>query len=217
MVRNFVAVRFWRSPGRWFRLPEPAFAGARGGAMPAFRPAMMHAARPHFSAAPHRPFAPLPVRHHARAPPHGASRPRRTAPSSRRHRMATTLQAPQRHTERPHVRHLAHPVPRFARMTLSHPRAHLARRHHRVYYAGWGYPVTYGGDGWAISASPYDPAEGIPVYGPATSTDVRPETARPPRRRALPARARTTANACRSERVTVPASEGEREITVVRC
>jgi hypothetical protein len=57
---------------------------------------------------------------------------------------------------------------------------------------------------------PYDPAEIVPVYGPAPAAEEPAE----PARAAAP---RAENDACRSERVTVPSSGGEREITVVRC
>ena len=63
---------------------------------------------------------------------------------------------------------------------------------------------------------PYDPAEIIPVYGPAPAVVRRGRTGRCAAR-ALPRARDENADACRSERVTVPAADGEREITVVRC
>jgi hypothetical protein len=108
----------------------------------------------------------------------------------------------------------------FATTTVARPFAHLARRHHRIYHSGWDFPVTFGGDAYPgyYIGTPYDPAEAFPVYGPAPAEDQDP--ADPPARRApILSRAvnATPGEACRSEQVTVPASEGERTITVVRC
>ncbi len=214
MVRNFVAGAVLAVAGTLFSLPEPALAGPRGGAMPAFRPAMMPhaAARPQFFVrGPHRSFAPGGFGHrHAPSPraygtikpttPYGTIKP--TTPYG-------TVAA-----SRPYGT-VAHSAPRFGRITLSHPRSHLTRRHHRAYHVGWSYPLTVGGEVEYIGI-PYDPAERIPVYGPTTETDD------PAPVRAQPAASRLSGSqengdACRSERVTVPAAEGEREITVVRC
>ena len=202
MVRNFVACAVLAVAGTLISLPEPALAGARGGAMPAFRPALMPhaAARPQFFFRAHGPGA----SGHYRAPPspraYGTIKP--TTPYGT---VAPT---------RPYGT-VGNPVPRFGRITLSHPRAHLVRRHHRVYHAGWSFPVTVWG-GADYIGTPYDPAERIPVYGPAAEPD---ETALPAARPAGPRLSGPQDNpdACRSERVTVPAAEGEREITVVRC
>jgi hypothetical protein len=112
----------------------------------------------------------------------------------------------------------------FAVTTPLRPFAQLTRRSHRIYRSGWYFPFTYGGDlGYSgYIGVPYDPAETIPVYGPAPAfDDVDPPP--PPPAAAAPATARVSntsdenRDACRSERVTVPASEGERTITVVRC
>lgn len=101
--------------------------------------------------------------------------------------------------------------------TPQRPFAHLVRRHHRIYHAGWSFPVSFGGDAYPgyYIGTPYDPAEAFPVYGPAPADDpVDPPPARAPvMSRAVSA----TGDACRSEDVTVPGSEGERTIKVVRC
>jgi hypothetical protein len=201
MVRNLVACAVLAFAGTLFSVPEPALAGARGGAMPAFRPAMMHAARPQFFFRAHRSFAPG---GHYRAPPspraYGTIRP--TTP------YGTTG------ATRPYGT-VGNPAPRFGRITLAHPRSHLTRRHHRAYHLGWSYPLTVGGEVDYIG-TPYDPAERIPVYGPTiqpaeTAVPIQPAGSR------LSAPREDNPDACRSERVTVPAAEGEREITVVRC
>ena len=106
----------------------------------------------------------------------------------------------------------------FATTTLERPFAHLTRRHHRIYHSGWSFPVTFGGDAYPgyYIGTPYDPAEAFPVYGPAPADDpVDP----PPARAPAMSRAAGAAQgeACRSEQVSVPSSEGERTITVVRC
>jgi len=104
------------------------------------------------------------------------------------------------------------PAPRaFATTTPLHPFAHLTRRYHRLYWGGWTFPVTTNDDPLdpGFIGAPYDPAETIPVYGPA------PAAPRPPVGADVAARSR---DVCRAERVTVPSGEtGERTITVVRC
>jgi hypothetical protein len=101
----------------------------------------------------------------------------------------------------------------LARTTVRAPFARLERQHHRGYYYGYGYPITtYGDTGYY--GTPYDPAEAIPVYAPPSITELADPPAPPPR---LSSTREDNADACRSERVTVPASGGEREITVVRC
>jgi len=105
----------------------------------------------------------------------------------------------------------------FATTTRLRPFARLARRHHWVNRNGWYWPVTstdwgYGYDPGYIG-TPYDPAEAIPVYGPAPDADApAPMTARAARS------VDENRDGCRAERVTVPSgTEGERTITVVRC
>jgi hypothetical protein len=103
----------------------------------------------------------------------------------------------------------------LARITVRAPFAHLGRRHHGAYIYGSGYPITTDNEASYIG-TPYDPGESIPVYGPVPAT----EQADPPALRSMPRLSGTrdeNQDACRSERVTVPAAEGEREITVVRC
>lgn len=104
----------------------------------------------------------------------------------------------------------------LARTTVRAPFARLERRHHRRFMSGYYvYPSTIDGDS-AYIGTPYDPSEAIPVYGPPPFADL----ADPPPPFPAPRFSSTREDnqeACRSERVTVPASEGEREITVVRC
>ena len=123
---------------------------------------------------------------------------------------------------RPDAAHLRPPLaPRFApglaRTTVREPFARLERRHHHRYVWPYVYPSTTDDNGYGYFGTPYDPAaEGIPVYSPPSITDldVPPPPALPPR---LAGTREENGEACRSERVTVPAAEGEREITVVRC
>jgi len=107
----------------------------------------------------------------------------------------------------------------FATTTPLRPFAHLARRHRWINRNGWYWPVTSTDWGYGYDAGyvgmPYDPAEMIPVYGPAPAGD-------PPPAAPLAARAAgaidENRDGCRAERVTVPSgAEGERTITVVRC
>jgi hypothetical protein len=202
MVRNFVACALLAVAGALASAPESALAGPRGGAMPAFRPAAIMHARPHFFfRGAHRPIASGAGHHRASPRPYGTIKP--SAP------YGTVL------ATRPYGT-VGSPAPRFGRITLSHPRSHLTRRHHRVYHAGWSFPVTVGGDVDYIG-TPYDPAERIPVYGPAVETADPPAPATPPAQPRQAGARDDNADACRAERVTVPAAEGEREITVVRC
>jgi hypothetical protein len=104
----------------------------------------------------------------------------------------------------------------FARTSVRAPFARLERRHHHRYIWPYVYPSTTDDNGYGYFGTPYDPAGGIPVYAPPSITDVDapPPPALPPR---LSSTREENGEACRSERVTVPAAEGEREITVVRC
>lgn len=110
----------------------------------------------------------------------------------------------------------------YATTSPLRPFANLQRRHHRIHHSGWSFPSTIGGgDEPGYIGTPYDPAEAIPVYGPAPASGVEPAETAP---RANPAAAVRSAsesedpnNACRAEKVTVPSRDGEREITVVRC
>ena len=190
-MRKLIALAALCLAGVSFVLPEAAVAagGMRGGALPGFRAPVFapRIGRPHFRPA-HRPFAqPRPVYGAKPLPPLGP-RQVRFPPSARG--FATTT-----------------PIRAFG---------HLTRRHHRAYHQGWEFPFTVdGGTGYGYIGTPYDPAEIIPVYGPApAAADEAEPAAAPPRASAV---RDGNADACRSERVTVPAADGEREITVVRC
>jgi hypothetical protein len=112
--------------------------------------------------------------------------------------------------------------PRFAsglaRTTVRAPFVRLERRHHHGYVWPYVYPSTADGEtGYGYIGTPYDPGEAIPVYSPPLIQDLAeplPPPAPVPR---LSSTREENGEACRSERVTVPAAEGEREITVVRC
>jgi hypothetical protein len=138
-----------------------------------------------------------------------------------RHARAGIAHHPRAHV-RPGAAQFRPPLaPRFAsglaRTSLRDPFARLERRHHQRYVWPYVYPYTTDDYGYGYFGTPYDPAaDGIPVYAPSSITDL--DAPAPP---ALPPRLsgarEENGEACRSERVTVPASEGEREITVVRC
>jgi hypothetical protein len=112
----------------------------------------------------------------------------------------------------------------FATTTPLRPLAHLTRRYHGIYRAGWNFPLTIGdyADDPGFIGAPYDPAEAIPVYGPAPAADpadLVPPWAQPwaPVTSRITNATEENRDACRAERVTVPAADGERTITVVRC
>jgi len=105
------------------------------------------------------------------------------------------------------------PAAPYGTVVAAAPKPKFARRHHSAYYTGWSFPVTYAGEEPIYIGIPYDPSEAIPVYGPAiTEVTVPPVAARV----SSSARPQNT-DPCGSERVTVPAAEGEREITIIRC
>jgi hypothetical protein len=104
------------------------------------------------------------------------------------------------------------PATPYGKVAAVHaPKPKFARRHHGAYHTGWSFPVTYAGDAPIYIGIPYDPSEAIPVYGPAIT-----EVDGVPAPQLSSARPQNT-DPCASERVTVPAREGEREITVIRC
>jgi hypothetical protein len=110
------------------------------------------------------------------------------------------------------------PTPHFAHRSVGDQHAPVFRRHHRTVLSGWIYPYTLDTDASYVGA-PYGPLEAVPVFAPPAPVDPseRP-AASASRPRALVTNVRDeNADACRAERVTVPAQEGEREITVVRC
>ena len=98
----------------------------------------------------------------------------------------------------------------------------LERRHHHRhvhrYGYGYGYPFTTYDDG-AYFGIPYDPAAAIPVYAPPSVTDLGDLPFPPPPRLSgtIVGPRDDNGEACRAERVVVPAAEGERTINVVRC
>jgi hypothetical protein len=104
------------------------------------------------------------------------------------------------------------PAAAYGTLAAHAPKPKFARRHHGAYYTGWSFPVTYVGEEPVYIGVPYDPSEAIPVYGPAIT-----ETGAPGAAPLLSSARPDNTEPCRSERVTVPASEGEREITVIRC
>jgi len=133
---------------------------------------------------------------------------------------------------RQHPRGIAMPRPSHFAPRVSLPLSHVRippaatsaanylsriRLSHRAYISGWSFPLTTSPDA-AYIGTPYDPAEAIPVYAPYLPENPPAPAARP----LLPrltnaAEENPNGDACRSERVTVPAAEGEREILVVRC
>jgi hypothetical protein len=131
---------------------------------------------------------------------------------------------------RPFAGPATHPATRsvahgFGRNLAPDLHARFVRRHHRGSIAGYVYPFTSEGyDAPYHLGTPYDPAEAIPVYAPPSvySVPAEDEDAAPPSRQLVPRQTGLrdeNREACRSERVTVPASsgDGEREINVVRC
>ena len=111
-------------------------------------------------------------------------------------------------------------IPPVATGAFTWPRSHLVRLNYgRHRKGGLILPVT-GGD-FGYFGTPYDPAEAIPVYAPQPliqQVDADPPAETAPRSVPQLTRARgENQDACTAEKVTVPASEGEREITVVRC
>src|SRR5438270_7148064 len=101
---------------------------------------------------------------------------------------------------------LSQPERGLARTTVRAPFLRLARRHHGAFVSSWIYPTTTDGDGTYIGM-PYDPGAAIPVYGPAPITEQADPPA-PPSAPRLSSMRDDNQEACRSERVTVPASEG---------
>ena len=111
-------------------------------------------------------------------------------------------------------------TPALARTTVRAPFARLLRRSHGAYVYGSTYGSTYpitSNDEGAYYGMPYDPGASIPVYGPAPAAAEQADPALPTPAPRLSGVREEDQEACRSERVTVPAAEGEREITVVRC
>jgi hypothetical protein len=190
MLRKFIGLAALTVAGAALLVPDATFArGGLGGGFGGFRGGL------HPAAVIHR--APFMVR---------------TGPAALG-RNAVTFR-PGRSTLPPPV---ARPLP--VRTHVGRPFAHLVQRHHRHHhrFSGYGayvYPFTTWDDGSYIGV-PYDPGAAIPVYAPAPLV----ETIDPPQPRPVPRIGMRDdgGEACRAERVTVPANGGDREITVVRC
>jgi hypothetical protein len=106
----------------------------------------------------------------------------------------------------------------LARTTVRAPFARLERRHHHRFVGAYVYPsTTYGDDSYI--GIPYDPIGSIPVYAPPSITELADPPSPPDARLSgsVIGPRELNGEACRAERVTVPAAEGERAITVVRC
>jgi len=109
-------------------------------------------------------------------------------------------------------------IPPVAKGAFTYGSRLVRLNHGRHRKGGLILPVT--GDGYfGYVGAPYDPSEAIPVYGPQPAIqhidDLPPDA---PRMAPLLTRARgENQDAWSAEKVTVPATEGEREITVVRC
>jgi hypothetical protein len=88
-----------------------------------------------------------------------------------------------------------------------------ALRHHRIIYGGFGYPLTYA-DGAPFYGSYYDPSD---VVGTVTVPASAAPPADPAPYAERDAQAAVDRGGCRSETVTIPASGGERSITITRC
>jgi hypothetical protein len=194
MSRNFVAFGLLALAGM-LAIPEPAVAAggirAGGGPQVTLRPPVMLRAQ--------HPRAGLinPGRAAARA----IGRPAMAAGTALQLPSSPKLRLDPRH---PHLGH------------HGHNRHH---HHHRRFVTGWIYPITVIGDEWSYVGVPYGPAEPYPVYAPSNGDAAEQPTARvitpaAPRVTAVPSEGQ---DACRAERVTVPAQEGDREITVIRC
>lgn len=208
-MMRVVALAFLATAGAAFSFSEPALAkgGMRGGGAPGFRGAV-HMPRFHVRPSP-RAYGTI-----RSTVPYGTVRP--TAP------YGTVKPSGAYGTIKPsgsygtvHASPLygrIKPVAAYGSIGAAHAAKHrFARRHHGAYYTGWSFPMTYAGEEPLYIGIPYDPSEAIPVYGPAiTETD---ETGAP----RLTSVQRERTDPCGSERVTVPAAEGEREITVIRC
>ena len=198
MSRNIVALAALTVAGALLVVSDPSFArnggmraGFHGGLRaPAFIPRHRHIGVP-------RPaFRPNPVQFRPLIAPH---RP---------------LVAPHRPLIAPRL------TPALARTTVRAPFARLSRRSHGAYVHGSTngstYPITSSDEG-AYVGMPYDPGTSIPVYVPAPAAAEQADPSLPTPTPRLSSVRDENHEACRSERVTVPAAEGEREITVVRC
>ena len=106
----------------------------------------------------------------------------------------------------------------LARTTVRAPFVRLERRHHHRFIGAYVYPTTTYGEESYIGI-PYDPIGTIPVHAPASVIDYAdpPPPAAPRLSTTITSVRDDNGEACRAERVTVPAAGGERQITVVRC
>jgi hypothetical protein len=95
------------------------------------------------------------------------------------------------------------------------PYAHFPRGRHRILFGGLFYPVTIGED-WGYVGTSYDPDE-VPAYRYTPPSIVQVDPPTPQATPRLSSAHDYNQDACRSERVTVPAREGDREITIIRC
>jgi len=200
MMRNLAALAALVLAG--FSLPESTLAapGARG-AMPAFRaPLMMR----------HSPRAIFGHQHRFVRPHAFGHRPPSTRP------YGTVNPATPFGTIKPVTPYGTVAASTAFGTVAPVTRPRLVRRHHRAYHQGWSFPLTVEG-GVGYIGTPYDPAELIPVYAPAPAVEEVDETEPAPARPRASMSRDENADACRSERVTVPSADGERAITVVRC
>lgn len=193
MSRNFVAFGLLALAGM-LTFPEPSQAAGGG--------IRIGGGHVHFR-------APVMLRAHPRAGILRTGRPGRIGRAALSG--GTALQLPAAPKLQIGPRHTAHGGPHELQRRHHH--------HHRRYLTGWIYPLTIGED-WSYVGVPYGPAETIPVYAPQPADDSAdapravPMAPPAPRITSVPS---DNQDACRAERVTVPASEGEREITVIRC
>ena len=197
MLRKFAGLAALTLAGAALFVPDATFArGGMGGGSGGFRGAGFRA-----PAVIHRP--PFMVRTGRSALGRNASGFRTLSPS---HGASSTLPPS-----------IARRLP--ARAHVGQPFAHLVQRHHGHHHhfvSDFIYPFTTWDDGSYVGV-PYDPGAAIPVYAPAPPDDsVIDPPPRPPAPR-LTGMRDDNGEACRAERVTVPAGDGERAITVVRC
>jgi hypothetical protein len=195
MVRKFAALAALTLAGAVLCIPDATLArGGMGGGFGGFRgggfraPAVIHR-------------APFMIRTGPAALGHSA---RGFRPLSRG-RALSTLPPP-----------VVKPLP--VHTHVGKPFAHLVQRHHgrhHRYLSAGVYPFTTWDDGSYIGV-PYDPGAAIPVYAPGPEIDP---TIDPPPPGPVPRIGMRDegGEACRAERVTVPGSSGDREITIVRC
>lgn len=112
-------------------------------------------------------------------------------------------------------------IPLVAAGAFTYRGSRLVRLDHgRHRRGGLALPVSGYGD-FSYFGAPYGPGDAIPVYAPQPliqQVDADPPADAAPRSPPVLTRSRgADQDACSSEKVTVPAKEGEREITIVRC